>query len=137
MMDEEYKGIGRQDYNCAYAYWDDDDINDDLSTHISGPFCGCSELLDQYGGGAGACGHSNKEPCEFWSLRGPDDHRKEKKKDWTEKDGRCNNSDLYLEIVDDIAGTVRNIRVGDNAQSAARLVVSRLAHWFGLKPKGE
>lgn len=70
--EEEYMGVGKTGFNCAYAYWDDDDINDDLSQHISGPYCGCEKAKEPYGGGAGAC--SSKD-CEFWRLRGRKDHR--------------------------------------------------------------
>ena len=73
MAEEEYKGIGKQDYNCAYAYWDDDDINDDLSEHISGPYCGCEKEKARYGAyGAAACGGTDN--CKYWRLRGPEDH---------------------------------------------------------------
>lgn len=57
--------------NCAYAYWDDDDINDYGKIIAIGPLCGCEKAKAPYGGGAGACGG----PCDFWTLRGRKDHR--------------------------------------------------------------
>lgn len=69
--EEEYKGVGKTENNCAFAYWDNDDINDDGSPYISGPYCGCEKAKAPYGGGAASCGG----PCEFWALRGSKDHR--------------------------------------------------------------
>jgi hypothetical protein len=55
--------------------------------------------------------------------------------DWTCKDGRANSSDLYLEIVADVADSIRNARVGDDPTSEARTIVSRLAHLHKMRPQ--
>lgn len=67
--------IGASSENCAYAYWDagdvDEDENGEIKTLITGPFCGCAKASAPYGGGAGFCGF---EGCEFWMPRDKDDH---------------------------------------------------------------
>jgi hypothetical protein len=67
-MLEEYNGLGKTPDNCAYAYWDDDDINDDLTQHISGPFCGCEKEKARYGA-YGACACGGTKDCMYWALR--------------------------------------------------------------------
>jgi hypothetical protein len=58
---------------CAFAYWEDDDSDEDSDPICAGPFCGCEAEKAPYGGGAGACGG----PCDSWIIRGRQDHRKD------------------------------------------------------------
>jgi hypothetical protein len=66
---------GANGFNCAYAYWKGDDVDEDesgeIKTLITGPYCGCAKASAPYGGGAGAC---DLETCEFWMLRDDNDH---------------------------------------------------------------
>ena len=56
---------------------------------------------------------------------------------WTNKDGRANSSDLYIEIVEEVARRMRNLQVGSSAESEARALVSMLAYEYGLAPVEE
>jgi hypothetical protein len=55
--------------------------------------------------------------------------------DWTFEDGRANSSQEYLRIVDIVASLLRNIRIGDDPVSAARRIVSQLAHKQHMRPE--
>lgn len=58
-------------------------------------------------------------------------------KDWTEKDGVYNRSDLYVQIVKDVEMTIResaHYLIAGQANGVARNIVSRLAYKFKLAP---
>lgn len=58
------------------------------------------------------------------------------KDNWTvDSGGTSNNSELFHEIVDYVAGRLRNISLGDDVYSAARGIVAGLAHTKGMTPK--
>ena len=57
--------------------------------------------------------------------------------EWTSKDSRANSSDLYIEIVEEVARRMRDLRVGSSAESEARALVAMLAYWYGLAPVEE
>jgi hypothetical protein len=59
--------------------------------------------------------------------------------DWTAKDGRTNSSEAYLAIVAAVQRLI--LQSGDalirgRIESIARLIVSQLAHVYGMKPDG-
>lgn len=56
-------------------------------------------------------------------------------KDWTEHAGGANTSETYLSVVTAVESMLLNIRLGDNTHSAARFIVSQLAHVYGLAPR--
>ena len=61
--------------------------------------------------------------------------------DWTESEnGACNNSDIYLKLVDEVDRLIRNSAfdlIRGKSRCVARLIVSQLAHIHKLSPKGE
>jgi hypothetical protein len=60
-----------------------------------------------------------------------------KKADWTvhPRTRRSNSSDRFETIVKDIARMLRDLRVGESTEMAARGILARLAHVHGLAPK--
>ena len=62
------------------------------------------------------------------------------KMDWTTKDGKANNSDLYKKIAGDIEKWIREDAsqlLHGHANMTARLILGRLAHRYKMEPKVE
>lgn len=57
------------------------------------------------------------------------------KPDWTQDaSGHVNSSPEFLAIVLAMEALIRNLRVGDDVPTAARMIVAQLAHVHGLAP---
>lgn len=57
--------------------------------------------------------------------------------DWTEKDGRSNSSDLYVELSNEIGQIIRDSAhslLAGQSNDVGRLILSRLAHTHGFAP---
>jgi hypothetical protein len=58
--------------------------------------------------------------------------------DWTVKDGRCNTSDKFNQIVEEVSETIRSGGVTlltQGPKSVASTIVAKLAHNYGMAPK--
>ena len=56
--------------------------------------------------------------------------------DWTQDEAGCSNSSAeYLKVVEALIPILSNMRIGCDPRTEARMIVSQLAHVYGLAPK--